>query len=71
MISQLNSANVRSAYQNSLNSANKEVSQKSESIISKQGDKSRVDEIKEAIESGEYKVNLQALSEKIAKELLL
>lgn len=71
MISQLNSANVRSAYQNSLNSANKEVSQKSESTISKQGDKSRVDEIKEAIESGEYKVNLQALSEKIAKELLL
>lgn len=71
MISQLNSANVRSAYQNSLNAANKEVSQKSESIISKQGDKSRVDEIKEAIESGEYKINLQALSEKIAKELLL
>lgn len=71
MISQLNSANIRSAYQNSLNTANKEVSQKSDSIISKQGDKSRVDEIKEAIEAGEYKVNLQALSEKIAKELLL
>ena len=48
----------------------KEISKKVGTTISEQGDMSRVDQIKEALESGEYKVNLQALSEKIADELL-
>lgn len=69
MISQLNSAGIRSAYASSFGES-KEVSQKSATVISKQGDKSRIEEIKSALESGEYKVNLQALSEKIAEELL-
>ncbi|MDQ1263354.1 MAG: hypothetical protein QG559_355 [Campylobacterota bacterium] len=69
MISQVGSSNIRSAYQNGVGQ-NKEASQKSETVVSRQGDKSRVEEIKEALESGEYKVNLQALSEKIAAELL-
>jgi len=35
-----------------------------------QGDMSKVEKIKESLASGEYKVDLQALSEKIADELL-
>ena len=68
MISQVNSANVRNAYTNN-SSDNKEVSKKA-TTLSSQGDLSKVDQIKEALESGEYKINLQALSEKIADELL-
>ncbi|MEA2092190.1 MAG: flagellar biosynthesis anti-sigma factor FlgM, partial [Campylobacterota bacterium] len=37
---------------------------------SKQGDTSKVEQVKEALESGEYKINLEALSQKIAEELL-
>ena len=38
--------------------------------ISKQGDMSRIEQLKESINSGEYKINLDALSQKIAEELL-
>jgi len=69
MISQVNSGNVRTAY-TSNSGESREVSQKSETKISKQGDTSKVEQIKEALESGEYKINLQALSEKIAEELM-
>ena len=68
MISQVNGANVRNAYTaNTVD--NKEVTKKA-SVVSSQGDLSKVEKIKEALEAGEYKVNLQALSEKIADELL-
>ena len=69
MISQANSANVRNAYTNNF-SDNKDVSKKAGTTVSSQGDMSKVQLMKEALESGEYKVNLQALSEKIADELL-
>ncbi|MDQ7059638.1 MAG: flagellar biosynthesis anti-sigma factor FlgM [Sulfurimonas sp.] len=68
MISQLNSTNVRAAYTNN-SSDTKEVGKKA-TTLSSQGDLSKVDQIKVALESGEYKLNLQALSEKIADELL-
>jgi len=68
MISQVNSAALRSTYANSGQS--KEVSQKSASNVSAQGDTSKVDQIREALESGEYKINLEALSKKIADELM-
>jgi len=68
MISQVNSAALRSAYPNS--TQNKEVSQKQTTSVSSQGDTSKVDQIKEALESGEYKINLEALSKKIADELM-
>lgn len=67
MISHLNSSNVRNAYSNNLGEA-KDI--KKATTVSAQGDLSKVDQIKEALASGEYKVNLQALSEKIADELL-
>lgn len=69
MISQLNSAGIRNAYASNFGES-KEVSQKAGTTVSKQGDTSRIEEIKSALESGEYKINLQALSQKIAEELL-
>ncbi|OHE05328.1 MAG: flagellar biosynthesis protein FlgM [Sulfurimonas sp. RIFOXYD12_FULL_36_11] len=69
MISQLNSAGIRNAYASNFGES-REVSQKSSLSVSKQGDLSKVEQIKGSLESGEYKVNLQALSEKIAEELI-
>jgi anti-sigma28 factor (negative regulator of flagellin synthesis) len=69
MISQVNQVGVRIAYANTLGEG-KEVSKKSRETVSEQGDTSKVERIKEALESGEYKINLQALSEKIAEELI-
>ena len=69
MVSQVNSAAVRNAYPNNTGDA-KEAVKKGAANISKQGDTSKVEQLKEAVESGEYKVNLQALSQKIADELL-
>ncbi len=68
MISQLNSSTVRSAYASNLGDS-KETG-KATTNLSKQGDTSKIEQIKEALESGEYKINLQSLSEKIAEELL-
>ena len=69
MISQTNSSAIRNAYTNTL-TENKDGGKKVGANVSSQGDMSKVERIKEALESGEYKVNLQALSERIADELL-
>lgn len=68
MISQVNSATLGSTYAKS--AQGKEISQKSGTSVSEQGDTSKVDQIKESLESGEYKINLDALSKKIAEELM-
>ena len=68
MISQVTSSAIRSAYQTG--GENKEVSQKPARNISAQGDTSKIDQIKEALEAGEYKINIDALSKKIAEELM-
>ena len=69
MISQVNSAAVRSAYTNS-SGQTKEVAPKQGTNVSQQGDTSKVDQIKEALASGEYRINIEALSQKIADELM-
>lgn len=69
MISQINGAAIRTAYASGFGES-REVSQKSSATVSKQGDTSRIEELKSSIKSGDYQINLQALSEKIAKELL-
>jgi len=69
MISQINNAAVTATYAKNVN-ANKEAEKASGANISSQGDKSKVDQIKEALESGEYKINLQALSQKIVEDLM-
>lgn len=67
MISNVNGA-ARNAY--AANSNESKTVQKENANLSKQGDMSKIEKIKEALESGEYKINLQALSQKIAEELL-
>ena len=64
MISQTNSSAIRNAYASNFGEP-KDIEKKGTTTISSQGDMSKVDQIKEALESGEYKINLQALSEKI------
>jgi len=75
MITNTTSTMIRNAYGSSLNQGteiknSKEVNRSSNVVVSQQGDKSKVDQIKDAIASGEYKVDLEALSQKIADELL-
>jgi len=68
MISQVNGSAIRSAYASSFGESKE--TQKAPTSVSKQGDTSKIEQIKVALESGEYKINLQALSEKIAEELM-
>ena len=69
MISQTGNSAVSNAYQ-SQSKLNDTKATKQNSDTAKASDTSRVDQLKEAISSGEYKVDLDALSEKIAESLL-
>ena len=69
MISQTNASALRSAYANTLNEP-KSTRNSGTTTVSKQGDLSKLDQIKESIASGDYTVDLEALSKKIAQELL-
>ena len=69
MISQTNSSAVRTAYANNFGEA-KATKEAKTTTVSKQGDTSKIEQIKESLASGEYKVDLEALSRKIAEELL-
>lgn len=66
MISKAGGTPVSNTYQE--NEA-KEAS-KRPSTIGKQGDTSKVEQLKSSIENGEYQLDLKALAEKIADELL-
>ena len=67
MISNLNSAAVHSSYASKTNDSK---ATKTGVEAAKQNDTSGVEKLKESINSGEYKVNLDALSQKMADELL-
>lgn len=67
MISQINSAAIRTAYQNS---EAKTATEKEQATVSQQGDTSKIETIKTSIEKGEYRVDLEALAKKIADELM-
>lgn len=66
MISRVNSSVAQSIYANnaSENKANKNVGTENAK------ESTKVEQLKEAIESGEYKVDISALAEKMADELL-
>lgn len=67
MISKTHGAGVQSAYTGKTG----EVKESKQGLsISKQGDMGKVEQLKESINSGEYKVNIDALSKKIAEALL-
>ncbi len=67
MISNVNSSMIRGAYQDqSLKAKDQE---KASQILSKQGDTSRIDQLKSSIESGTYRVDIESLAKRIAHEL--
>jgi len=69
MISQTNNSSISGAYAaNSVQT--KATKENSNTTLSKQGDTSKIEQIKESIASGDYKVDLEALSQKIADELM-
>jgi len=69
MISKSNSSIVRATYASNLGES-KSAKVNTNTSVSKQGDTSKIEQIKASLASGEYKVDLDALSKKIAEELL-
>jgi len=69
MISNINGSAMRSAYANSLND-NKEIKANAKLTASQDGSQNKIEKLKEVIASGEYKVDLSALSKKMADQLL-
>jgi len=67
MISTLNGSLARGVYQDS--SLKPKDQEKSVQTVVKQGDTSRVEELKSSIANGEYRVNIEALAKRIAQEL--
>jgi len=68
MISNVNGSAVGQAYMNTLKGSQQKESAKS--AMSSQNGNDKISKLKTAIESGEYKVDLSALANKIADELL-
>jgi len=69
MISNINGSALRGTYANSLNE-NKEIKANAKLTASEDGSKNKIEKLKEAIDAGEYKVDLSALATKMADELL-
>jgi len=69
MISGINSSLVRNAYASSTNE-NKEIKPNAKLTASSDSSENKIEKLKEAIDSGEYRVDLSALSQKMADELL-
>ena len=67
MVSGVNSSMGRAVYQDQPLKVKEEL--KSSQTLSKQGDTSRIDEIKNSIENGTYRVNIESLARRIAHEL--
>ena len=66
MISKVGPGAVRNTYQES---EAKEAS-KRPATVDKQGDTSKIEQLKSSIENGEYRLDLKALAQKIADEIL-
>ena len=68
MISQANYSAVRTTYPS--NTADAKASKAASTTLSQEASTSKIEKFKESIDSGEYKVNVQSLSEKMADSLL-
>ncbi len=66
MISNVGANTLRNTHQDS---EAKEASRKSP-VIDKQGDTSKIEALKTSISNGEYQLDLKALAQKIAEEIL-
>jgi len=68
MITQMNNSAVQAAYQSKVG---EQRAPKQQGVtLNKQSETSKLDQLKESIDSGEYKVDIQALSQKMAESLL-
>jgi len=67
MISSVNGSLLKATYQEPA-VKNKEQEKPAQSVT-KQGDTSRIEELKASIEKGEYRVNIEELAKRIAQEL--
>lgn len=67
MISSVNGSLMRGAYPEATMKSKEQ--EKSAQTVTKQGDTSRIDELKASIEKGEYRVDIEALAKRIAQEL--
>lgn len=67
MISSINGSLIRGAYQETTLKSKEQ--ERSSQTVSKQGDTSRIDELKVLVEKGEYRVDIEALAKRIAHEL--
>ncbi len=67
MISSVNGSLLKATYQEPA-VKNKE-QEKPVQSVTKQGDTSRIEELKASIEKGEYRVNIAELAKRIAQEL--
>ncbi len=68
MISQLNSSMARMAYTN--NADNTKTIKPNASVSTKEDGATKVEQLKAAIEAGEYKLDLSKLAQKMADELM-
>ena len=67
MISSVNGSLIRGAYPETILKSKEQ--DKSAQTVTKQGDTSRIEELKAHIEKGEYRVDIEALAKRIAHEL--
>jgi anti-sigma28 factor (negative regulator of flagellin synthesis) len=67
MISSVNGSLLKTTYQEPALKTKEQ--EKPLQSITKQGDTSRIDELKASIEKGEYRVDIEALAKRIAQEL--
>jgi len=68
MISQLNSSMARAAYTNNADST--KALKPNASVTTKEDGTTKVEQLKAAIEAGEYKLDLSKLAQKMADELI-
>lgn len=67
MISSVNGSLIKATYQEPAVKAKEQ--EKSAQSVTKQGDTSRIEELKASIEKGEYRVDIESLAKRIAQEL--
>lgn len=67
MISNVNGTGVKGSYVET--SVKNKQDGKSVQTVTKQGDTSRIEELKASIEKGEYRVDIEALAQRIIQEL--
>ena len=67
MISSMNGAFARGIYQEQAPKTKEQ--EKSSQLLNKQGDTNRIEELKNSIENGKYRVDIEALAKRIAQEL--